>query len=123
VNENGSVAGTVMCARIQRPEATCQLVSPSMKTRGQNAVTASSVIAATLAMNRSMVARCRAVRARRGLKGSALEIERPPDLSGPDLSGPRVSTVRRAPRQAPIPAAGPLTPAAGPRRAAVRGAF
>jgi hypothetical protein len=74
VNENGSVVGAVMWARIQRPEATCQLVSPSMKTRAENAATASTRIAAAPATKRSIVACCRAAAAGRGLKGSAVEM-------------------------------------------------
>jgi hypothetical protein len=45
------------CARIQRPAATCQLVSPSMNTRAEKAATAITMIAAAPAMARSIVAR------------------------------------------------------------------
>jgi hypothetical protein len=69
VKENGSVAGTAWWARIQRPAATCQLVSPSMKTRCENAAMASSVIAAAPATARSSAARRRVAAARRGLNG------------------------------------------------------
>jgi hypothetical protein len=69
VKENGSVVGTVWWAMIQRPAATCQLVSPSMKTRCEKAATAKSTMAAAPAMARSIVARCRVAAARRGLNG------------------------------------------------------
>ena len=50
------MCGTRRWARIQRPAPTCQLVSPSMKTRSENPAVASNVMAAIAAMAKSRLA-------------------------------------------------------------------